>query len=188
MVLQAYSVVFSVNNVFISIFEPFTLKVNGFLYLKGMKKVVFIISLILLMGGLLCCGGAKKATELSDISDEEKMVFSQTKEDTVQIANEDVEYEIIIIEPGFNFWLQSIARPEGYYSQSFLENRNQILVMNWNQRVLQPSQFNPNLYELQIDYQQGIDYGYEVNYKLYNYFIYFQRKYNQRLGPFLPRI
>ncbi|MGJ8739147.1 MAG: DUF6146 family protein, partial [Zobellia laminariae] len=30
--------------------------------------------------------------------------------------------------------------------------------------------------------------GYEVNYKLYNYFIYFQRKYNQRLGPFVPRI
>ncbi len=42
--------------------------------------------------------------------------------------------------------------------------------------------------ELQIDYQQGIDYGYEVNYVLYNYFIYFQLTYNQRLGPFVPRI
>lgn len=108
--------------------------------------------------------------------------------DTVTIANEELEYEIIIIEPGFNFWLQSNARPRGFYSQQFLENRNQLLVIEWNQRVLQPQRFNPNLYELQIDYQQNIDYGYEVNYLLYNYFIYFQLTYNQRLGPFLPRI
>lgn len=153
-----------------------------------MKKIYLLLSIILFTGLLICCGGNKKTTELPDISDKEKQVFSQTKGDTIQIANDEIEYEIIIIEPGFNFWLQSIAKPEGYYSQSFLENRNQIMVTNWNQRVMQPQRFNPNLYELQIDYQLGIDYGYEVNYKLYNYFIYFQRKYNQRLGPFLPRI
>jgi hypothetical protein len=123
-----------------------------------------------------------------EVTDEEKMVFQQKVEDTVEIESDKTEYEIIIIEPGFNTWLQSIARPEGYYSQSFLENRNQLYVVNWNQRVLQPLRYNPNLYELQIDYQPHIDYGYEVNYKLYNYFIYFQRKYGQRLGPFLPRI
>ncbi len=108
--------------------------------------------------------------------------------DTVKIANDDLEYEIIIIEPGFNFWLTSRARPEGYYSQQFLENRNYQFVIEWNQRVLQPNRFNSNLYEMQIDYQPGIDYGYDVNYKLYNYFIYFQLTYNQRLGNFVPRI
>ena len=118
----------------------------------------------------------------------EKKAFAQTEGDTVQIASDKTEYEIIIIEPGFNFWLQSIARPEDYYSQSYLENRNQIYVTTWNQRVLLPSQFDPSLYEMQSDYSPNIDYGYEVNYKLYNYFIYFQRRYNQRLGPWLPRI
>ncbi|WP_411768807.1 DUF6146 family protein [Winogradskyella sp. A3E31] len=108
--------------------------------------------------------------------------------DTVVIGSDETTYEIIIIEPGFNAWLQSIARPEGYYSQNFLETRNQILVQAWNQRVLQPSVYDPNLYELQIDYNSRTDYGYEVNYKLYNYFIYFQRKYNQRLSGFIPRI
>ena len=53
---------------------------------------------------------------------------------------------------------------------------------------MQPHRFNPQLYELQIDYEPNIDYGYEVNYMLYNYFIYFQIKYKQRLGPFVPRI
>lgn len=109
-------------------------------------------------------------------------------QDTVRIANDKIEYEIIIIEPGFNGWLVSTARPEGYYSQSFLESRNLIYVMEWNRRVNNALQFDPNLYELQIDYRQGIDYGYEVNYKLYNYFIYFQRRYKQRLAGFVPRI
>jgi len=123
-----------------------------------------------------------------DVSSEEKALFDSEDDDPVEIADDETEYQIIIIEPGFNTWLQSIARPEGYYSQSFLENRNAIMVVNWNQRVLQPQIWNPNLYEMQINYEPNIDYGYEVNYKLYNYFIYFQRKYNQRLGPFLPRI
>ncbi|MEX0288674.1 MAG: DUF6146 family protein [Flavobacteriaceae bacterium] len=131
------------------------------------------------------CGGPKEVIETSE---EEKLAFQQTEGDTVEISSDETEYEIIIIEPGFNFWLQSIARPEGYYSQSFMEIRNQFYVANWNQRVIQPLRFDPNLYLMQIDYDPAIDYGYEVNYKLYNYFIYFQRKYGQRLGPFVPRI
>ncbi len=123
-----------------------------------------------------------------DVTSEEKALFDSDDDEPVEIADDDTEYEIIIIEPGFYTWLNSIARPEGYYSQSFLENRNAIMVVTWNQRVLQPQRWNPNLYEMQINYDPSIDYGYEVNYKLYNYFIYFQRKYNQRLGPFLPRI
>lgn len=134
---------------------------------------------------LMSCTAQK---EVLDVSSEEQAVFNSKEEEPVEIKDDETEYEIIIIEPGFYTWLQSIARPEGYYSQSYLENRNAILVINWNQRVLQPSTYNPNLYEMQINYDPNIDYGYEVNYKLYNYFVYFQRKYNQRLGPFLPRI
>ena len=108
--------------------------------------------------------------------------------DTVVINSDENSYEIIIIDPGFNAWLLGRARPRHYYSQGFMETRNQIYVTNWNTRVSQPQQFDPNLYELRIDYNSREDYGYEINYKLYNYFIYFQLKYNQRLGPFVPRI
>lgn len=109
-------------------------------------------------------------------------------QDTVRIANDSLEYEILIIEPGFNSWLASAAKPEGFYSQQYMENRNRLYVSEYNQRVLQPQRYSSNLYELQIDYQPTVDYGYEVNYKLYNYFIYFQLTYKQRLGPFTPRI
>tara|TARA_R110000744_G_scaffold256558_1_gene372080 strand:- start:1077 stop:1547 length:471 start_codon:yes stop_codon:yes gene_type:complete len=144
----------------------------------------FIIILIFAII-LINCGSSKESLSISNA---EKKAFEQVKGDTITISSDKTEYEIIIIEPGFYTWLNSIAKPEGYYSQSFLENRNYLMVLEWNQRVLQPMRYNPNLYELQIDYSQNIDYGYEVNFKLYNYFIYFQRKYNQRLGPFIPRI
>ncbi|MBO0323317.1 hypothetical protein J0X14_13495 [Muricauda sp. CAU 1633] len=148
-----------------------------------MKKRLLPVLVVFTL--LLSCSTQKEAL---DISNEEQAVFNSDDGQEVEIKDDETEYEIIIIEPGFYTWLNSIARPEGYYSQSFLENRNAIMVTNWNQRVMQPMRFNPNLYELQINYDQNIDYGYEVNYKLYNYFIYFQRKYNQRLGPFVPRI
>ena len=166
---------------------------TAFLYFKIMeknivllfKKMGIVLGLFLIVVSLSYCGSTKEALS---ISEQEKEAFNQKDGDTIRIANEETEYEIIIIEPGFYTWLNSIARPEGYYSLSFMENRNWIMVTEWNQRVLQPQRYSPLLYELQINYNKNIDYGYEVNYKLYNYFIYFQRKYNQRLGPFLPRI
>ena len=105
-----------------------------------------------------------------------------TENDTVRIANDSLEYEILIIEPGFNTFLNSIARPEGYYSQNYLENKNKFLVIEYNQRVNQPFQYNPELYPLQINYDGNVDYGYDVNYKLYNYFVFFSRTYNQRFS------
>lgn len=141
--------------------------------------------LLILLLGFSSCGSSQKSL---DISNEEATAFQNKESDTISISDPESNYEIIIIEPGFNFWLRSIARQRGYYSQNFLETRNRIYVIEWNNRVLLPNRFDPLLYELQINYDPQVDYGYEVNYKLYNYFIYFQRKYRQRLGPFIPRI
>ncbi|MCB0383462.1 MAG: hypothetical protein KDD05_09270 [Psychroserpens sp.] len=110
------------------------------------------------------------------------------EEDIVRLESDALEYEIIIIEPGFNAWLSTMAQPKGYYSQSYMESRNNVMVQEWNARVLQPGKYNPDMYQLQIDYRPGINYGYDLNYKLYNYFIYFQITYNQRLSSMVPRI
>ena len=143
-----------------------------------MKNTVLILLICL---GVISCNTPKFAsTNVQTLSNVEK--------DTVRIANDDLEYEIIIIDPGFSTWLLSTAKPEGYYSQEFMETRNQINVLEWNNRVLQPQRYNPSLYEMRIDYNPNIDYGYEVNYKLYNYFMYFQLRYKQQLSTFRPRI
>lgn len=145
-----------------------------------MKTLVLTILISLF---IFSCNTAKQS-----ISNKDERLENLKLNDTVSISNEELEYEIIIIEPGFNFWLASRARPEGYYSQQYLESRNLIYVTEWNNRVNQPFRFDPNLYEMQIDYSPSIDYGYEVNYKLYNYFIYFQLTYKQQLAGFVPRI
>ena len=106
--------------------------------------------------------------------------------DTVRIANDDLEYEVIIIDSGFSTWLASMALPRNYYSQSYLENKNRQYVQEWNSRVSQPFRYNPNLYEMRIDYDPTINYGYEVNYLIYNYMIYFQNTYKQKLAGYVP--
>lgn len=106
--------------------------------------------------------------------------------DTVRIANDDLEYEVIIIDSGFSTWLASRALPRNYYSQSYLENKNRQYVQEWNSRVSQPFRYNPNLYEMRIDYDPNINYGYEVNYLIYNYMIYFQNTYKQKLAGYVP--
>ncbi len=150
-----------------------------------MRKLVSYILALAVVALLGNCGASKKEV---NITEDEKQTFTAAGNDTVTIGSEESNYEIIIIEPGFNRWLLSIAQPRGYYSQSYMETRNRIFVIEWNNRVLMPGQYSPLLYEMQINYDLYTDYGYEVNYQLYNYFIYFQRKYRQRLGPFLPRI
>lgn len=144
-----------------------------------MKNGIIIFFLCYL---IYACSGSK-STSISSQNE-----VATTASDTVRIANDELEYEIIIIEPGFNFWLASRAMPRNYYSQSYLEARNQFWVTEYNNRVLQPMRYDANLYQMQIDYRPRIDYGYEVNYMLFNYLVYFQQTYKQQLGGFTARI
>lgn len=137
-----------------------------------------IVVFLLLIVFIFACSGSKNKPVATD----NKVAIG----DTIRIANDELEYEVIIIEPGFYAWLNSQANPRDYYSQSYLEARNRAWVIEYNNRVLQPMQFDPNLYSMQIDYQNTIDYGYEVNFLLYNYFVFFQQRYNQRFGFYKP--
>lgn len=136
-----------------------------------MKKLLFILTIL---GVIIACSSAAKTT--TPIAKKEV-----AKNDTIRIANDSLEYEVIIIDPGFNTWLASRAKPRNFYGLVFLENKNYFWVSEWNRRVLEPQRYNSNLYEMRIDYQSNIHYGYEVNYLMYNYFLYFQQQYKQKL-------
>ncbi len=133
-----------------------------------MKYVFVLLALILTFAG---CDTYKSTTG--------KEPSTMAENDTLHIKNDSLEYEIIIIEPGFNSWLVT-QQPRGYYGQTFLEAKNQMFVAEYNQRVRNFQRYDPNLYQQEINYDYAVDYGYEVNYLLYNYFIYFQQRYNQR--------
>ena len=137
---------------------------------SGMRTtLLFLILLVSIYG----CGSGNSGMKSSNKS-------TTAENNTIRIANDSLEYEIIIVEPGFNSWL--LGQPSrGHYGQSYLETKNRMFVSDYNNRVLMPARFSRSLYTEQIDYDPSVDYGYEVNYMLYNYFVYFQEKYDQHL-------
>ena len=119
-----------------------------------MIKNIFIIVAIIVFAS---CAGKKQAPSSRAITPIE------TTYDTIRIVNEELEYEIIILELGFQSWLVT-QRPMGFYSTASLALKNNLLVTEWNQRVMQPLRYESMLYQQYIDYSPFIDYGTEVNY------------------------
>lgn len=139
------------------------------------KIYIFLIVVAIVIGCTTSKSVVSKVTNPNPIAN-----------DTIRIANDSLEYEVIIIDPGFSTWLVSRAFPRNYNSQSYLENKNRFWITEWNSRVLQPFRYSPNLYEMTINYDPTIDYGYEVNYLIYNYMVYFQNTYKQNLFGYVP--
>lgn len=134
-----------------------------------MKNLVVIVVFGLV---LYSCAGSKKMTTSTTQA-------STAENDTLRIANDSLDYEIIIIEPGFKGWLVT-QPPRGFRSQTYLETHNQQDVTVYNSRV-SDTRYSQGLYPQSINYEFDVDYGYEVNYLLFNYFLYFQKEYRQRL-------
>lgn len=136
-------------------------------------RLVFIIVISLFM--FQCKSGVNTTSNKMDVE-----VDRTVSNDTIRISNPESDYDIVIIEPGFFDWLIT-QQPKENYTQKFLEMRNAVFVQAWNQRALNPSLYDNKLYQMEINYFTNVDYGMEVNYKLFMYFRFFQSKYNQNL-------
>lgn len=134
-----------------------------------MKYLKIIASITLLSTLIIGCGSYPTKNNTTK------------KEEPVVIANEKLEYEIIIIDQGFTSFLRTQARPREYYSETYLKNKNRRYVAVWNTRARNPQRFNTNIYENIIDYNPTEDYGLEVNYKLFWYFKFAEQKYKMKL-------
>jgi hypothetical protein len=139
-----------------------------------MRYIYFVTIIVLFSLGFGC-------TINQELTNNGKPAYS----DTIRIANDSLEYEVLIIDPGFNSWLVQYGKPRGYYSQPYLEARNVDWVNGWNMNFY--SSRYPNMFLSTIDYQYGINYGYEVNYLLYNYLVYFQTTNKIKLGSFVVK-
>ncbi len=134
-------------------------------------KYLLIISILL--GTLISCNSNK-----TTIKGETSIASSSVSNDTIRIANNELEYEILIFEPGFQSWIAT-QPPMGHYGLYHLESNNRRFVLEYNNRVI--NYRTRKLYEQEINYEPTVRYGLEVNFLLYNYFIYFQQKYKQKL-------
>ncbi|MDR6544499.1 hypothetical protein J2810_000539 [Chryseobacterium rhizosphaerae] len=94
--------------------------------------------------------------------------------------NEDGEWDIVVIDTQFDYFLNAIAKPVNQYSESYLKNKNAFLVNEWN------SYYNTgkyrNVIESGIDYDPRENYGIKFEYKLYQVFAYVKWKYGLKMN------
>jgi len=104
-----------------------------------------------------------------------------------KIDSDSTEYDIIISDTGYESFLAT-QKPMNFYSQKYYENWNRYYVLDWNDKVrnsIYHSSKYQNVFDMYIDYDPSTNYGMEVNYKLYYYFMFVQKRYGVRFN--VPR-
>ncbi|WP_372774887.1 DUF6146 family protein [Mangrovibacterium sp.] len=97
---------------------------------------------------------------------------------------DSISYELIVLDPGFDSWFYSQAKSPNFHSQTYYENWNQQYVNAWNYERI--GYRHSNVIHGSIDYDSSVDYGLEINHKLFYYFMYVENKLGIRLlanGP-----
>ncbi len=89
-------------------------------------------------------------------------------------AADSVEYELVVLDPGFETWFLMHSRPSWYHTQSYYELWNRQFVSAWNTKSM--SSRYSRMFDSTIDYDPTADYGLEINHKLFYYFQYVERE------------
>lgn len=114
---------------------------------------------------------------------------NMTKNETssVEVTGEDsIEYDVETFNSNFDLWYQRQNTPASYRSQSYYESWNRQYVSAWNAKCASPSRnwsFEPV-----VGYDPNEDYGFEMNHKLFYYFIYVERVLKKQIIPGGPHV
>ncbi len=92
-----------------------------------------------------------------------------------ETESDSTTYELLIFDIKYESYLAT-QPPMNFYSQDYYENWNIQYVTEWNIRHNNPVRYG-DFYETNIDYYQSTDYGLELNYKLYYYFLFIEKEY-----------
>ncbi|WP_188406605.1 DUF6146 family protein [Psychroflexus salis] len=140
--------------------------------IKKTSPIFVFVSILMLALFLSNCASTKSKSSTSSSQNQEK--------DTIIIENDSLNYKLVILDYGFESWLKSKSQRNDY-TQQYLEQKNENYVFEYNSRVRNSRGYDKNLYQFSIEYDPETDYGYDVNYMLYHYFLFFEEKYNQNL-------
>ena len=106
----------------------------------------------------------------------------RAESNVVDVTENEEEHELIIIDPGYQRWAVTNAKPISYYSPWYYRQWNQRYVQAWNalanQAVRYPQADFP--FQNQIDYNIHTDYGVALDYELFTYFQYVATRHSGR--------
>jgi hypothetical protein len=109
---------------------------------------------------------------------------STTSTTLTQTSQDSTEYEILIIDLQFDQWYLLNYSPAKDYSKEYYRGKNLFAVANWND-YYRSGRYS-RIIESSIDYRSNVDYGIEVDRKLYWYFKFIVSTYKIRLFDTLP--
>ena len=92
---------------------------------------------------------------------------------------DSAQYELIVFDSGFDFWLASHQNVASPHSESYYPRMNHQYAIEWNRRY---AAGDPRINSY-IDYSLNRDYGFDFNYKLYMYFRFFEDTNRIKLIP-----
>ena len=126
-------------------------------------KPAFFIAIIALL--IWSCSPVKNSSKTSAI--------------VLKNSHDSTEYEIVIIDNHFEQWYQLNYSEAKDRTDEYYHSKNLIAVLNWNDYYWGGKYIE--VVDSYINYQPQIDYGIEVNRKLYWYFKYVQENYKIKL-------
>lgn len=98
---------------------------------------------------------------------------------------DSTEYEVETFDTQFESWYEYHNRPSTYKSKEYYESWNGQYVTAWNARCVSGGKdwyFDPV-----VGYKPGEDYGFELNHKLFYYFMYVENVLGITIIPGGPR-
>ncbi|MDD4109377.1 MAG: DUF6146 family protein, partial [Prolixibacteraceae bacterium] len=88
-----------------------------------------------------------------------------------EVADQDsVEYVLETFDQKFETWYMLHNSPSQYRSQQYYEGWNRQYVSAWNYHATDPRR--SSFFESIVGYEATVDYGFELNHKLFYYFQY----------------
>lgn len=129
-----------------------------------MKKIIVLIAAFSLM---INCYGPKGMVKIEPNG-------SEIAQDGSVIEEDSLEYELVVLDPGFDTWYLLQDSPARYRTQQYYENWNFQYVTAWNSLARNPRR--GSFFQTIIGYEPNVDYGFELNHKLFYYFQYVEHK------------
>ena len=123
-------------------------------------KLIYFIGIVAIMA--LSCSPARQAAKTSEVQ------LQQSKEST--------EYELIISDAKFDSWYQLNFTKTKDHSNEYYHTKNIIAAINWDE-YFRTGKYT-EVVDSYLNYQPHIDYGIELNRRLFWYFKYVQENFH----------
>jgi hypothetical protein len=126
-----------------------------------MKNLLTFSVLAIIMAALFSCGVQREVKTSRN--------GGLAIKDTIS-AQDSLEYELIVFDPSFDYWLESRSIQKSQYTNHYLKNMNRLYADEWNRRYAR----GDRRFDSYINYDPFADYDFEFSYRLFMYFKYFE--------------